>query len=367
MALSHSPRIVTDGLVLCLDSANVKAYFGSWSPALSNGANAFDGDLSTVAGALAGNFGPYTYTIANSPKIISARMYVNLGATSQQVGSTTNVIKADGTDVTAKAKSANAYSNVGFQWIDVTSEVGDTWSTFQITGTSGSTNPSIAAIEINGKIIVGNYSGTTWTDLSGHGNDFTLVNGVGYDSGNNGSLSFDGSNDYATRAHDSNNELASTALNFSTALTISVWFYSGNATTSWLYLKGRTDADHYNPLFYVSGRYGWVGGDGRSFYDSPSGYIQTNTWYNLTVSHTSGSDPSIYKNGVLSTSHSYSQGSGSRALGLNSHPISINADVLRGTIGNFSGKIASIQAYGKALSAAEVAQNFNALRGRYGI
>ena len=117
-------------------------------------------------------------------------------------------------------------------------------------------------------------SGTTWTDLSGNGNDFTLVNGVGYDSGNNGSLSFDGSNDYATRAHDSNNELASTALNFSTALTISVWFYSGNAITSWLYLKGRTDADHYNPLFYVSGRYGWVGGDGRSFYDSPSGYIK---------------------------------------------------------------------------------------------
>ena len=175
MALSHSPRIVTDGLVLCLDSANIKAYFGSWSPALSNGANAFDGDLSTVAGALGGNFGPYTYTIANSPKIISARMYVNLGATSQQVGSTTNVIKADGTDVTAKAKSANAYSNVGHQWIDVTSEVGDTWSTFQITGTSGSTNPNIAAIEINGKIIVGNYSGTTVTDLSGNGNNGTVL------------------------------------------------------------------------------------------------------------------------------------------------------------------------------------------------
>ena len=52
MALSHSPRIVTDGLVLCLDSANTKSYFGSWSPALSNGANAFDGDLSTFAGAL---------------------------------------------------------------------------------------------------------------------------------------------------------------------------------------------------------------------------------------------------------------------------------------------------------------------------
>ena len=92
-------------------------------------------------------------------------MYVNLGATSSQVGSTTNVIKADGTDVTAKAKSANAYSDVGSQWIDVTSEVGDIWSTFQITGTNGSTNPNIRAIEINGRIIVENYSGTTWNDI----------------------------------------------------------------------------------------------------------------------------------------------------------------------------------------------------------
>ena len=40
-------------------------------------------------------------------------------------------------------------------------------------------------------------SGTTWTDLSGNGNDGTLVNGVGYDSANGGSLVFDGVNDYA--------------------------------------------------------------------------------------------------------------------------------------------------------------------------
>jgi len=34
----------------------------------------------------------------------------------------------------------------------------------------------------------------------------------------------------------------------------------------------------------------------------------------------------------------------------------------------FNGKIASIKAYkGKALTATEVAQNFNALKGRYGI
>jgi hypothetical protein len=35
-------------------------------------------------------------------------------------------------------------------------------------------------------------SGTTWSDLSGNGNNGTLVNGVGYNSSNLGSLVFDG-------------------------------------------------------------------------------------------------------------------------------------------------------------------------------
>ena len=37
---------------------------------------------------------------------------------------------------------------------------------------------------------------TVWNDLSGNGNNGTLYNGVGYSSSNNGTLTFDGSNDY---------------------------------------------------------------------------------------------------------------------------------------------------------------------------
>jgi hypothetical protein len=203
-------------------------------------------------------------------------------------------------------------------------------------------------------------SGTTWTDLSGFGNNGTLVNGVGYNSSNLGSLSFDGVDDYATIPH-------SSILNFNTALTISIWFYSGITTAWWLYLKGRTDADNYNPLVYSNGRYGWTGPNGRSFYEPPSGFIQSNTWYNLTVSHISGNNPNIYRNAVVSTSHTYSEGSGARALGTNTNPVGINADVPRGTIGTFNGRIASIQAYNRALTAQEIQQNFNALRGRFGI
>jgi hypothetical protein len=39
-------------------------------------------------------------------------------------------------------------------------------------------------------------TGTTWNDLSGNGNNGTLVNGPTFNSDNNGSIVFDGVDDY---------------------------------------------------------------------------------------------------------------------------------------------------------------------------
>ena len=44
-------------------------------------------------------------------------------------------------------------------------------------------------------------TGTTWTDLSGNNNNGTLINGVGYNSDNGGSLVFDGVDDHGTIPH----------------------------------------------------------------------------------------------------------------------------------------------------------------------
>lgn len=41
-------------------------------------------------------------------------------------------------------------------------------------------------------------TGTTWTDLSGYGNNFTLVNGPTYSTESGGAIVFDGTNDHAT-------------------------------------------------------------------------------------------------------------------------------------------------------------------------
>jgi hypothetical protein len=202
-------------------------------------------------------------------------------------------------------------------------------------------------------------SWNTWFDLSGNNNNGTLVNGPSYSSDNLGIINFDGVNDHA-----SINNAAT--LNFSTALTISFWFFSGT-THSYLYLKGRTDVDNYNPYLRTNGYYTWTGGNGRSIFNPPAGFINSNTWYNITVTHISGNDPQIYRNGVLATGYTYTEGNGTFALGTNSNPVSINADIPRGIIGTFDGKISVIMAHARAITASEVLQNFNSLKSRFGL
>ena len=206
------------------------------------------------------------------------------------------------------------------------------------------------------------HTGTTWTDLSGNGNTATLTNGPSYSGAEGGSIVFDGVNDYGSIAH-------SSSLSFATALTLSVWFYSNVTPSNFpiLYLKGRTDDDNYNPVLHADGYYAWTGPNGRSQYAPAAGFIVGNNWYNITVSHLGGSSVALYKNGVLSTSHTFTEGSAARALGTNLSAIGINADIPRGQIRDFNGKIPIIQAYNRALSATEVTQNFNALRGRFGL
>lgn len=130
-------------------------YTGSeWSPSgINNPEHAFS-SATTGSGSNGGSFGPFTYTFASAQTVSSqARIRGSLGASSGQVGGTTNCIKVNGTDVTQKFKNAGGYagSNV---WVDVTSEVGGSWTTFTVQGVSGSTNPNVSGIEIDGTQLI---------------------------------------------------------------------------------------------------------------------------------------------------------------------------------------------------------------------
>jgi hypothetical protein len=351
------PDVVDSGLVLSLDAANSKSYFGYWSPTLSNGANAFDGSLSTVAGSLGGTFGPYTYTFTKPPSITSARMYVSLGASSGQVGSRTNVFLVNGIDVTQKAKDANLYAPTA-GWIDVTAESGSNWNTFQFTGTSGSTNPSIAAIEVNGNILVGNYSGTTWTDLSGNSNTGTLTNGPTYSSANGGSIVFDGSND--------NIQLAGTNFSLNT-MTISAWNYSSNFNQNGFMFEKTTNGavNTQYSLFYNSSNDIYYRTYGLSTLDlavnTTTAGVVNNQWNNV-VATWDGTNKRIYVNGVLRATSATLSGTVTQ---------NTTGAAFIGIYGGggypFNGRISQTQIYNRALTAQEIQQNYNASKSRYGL
>ncbi len=203
-------------------------------------------------------------------------------------------------------------------------------------------------------------SGTTWTDLSGRGNTGTLTNGPTYSSANNGSIVFDGTNDYADFGN---------ILNFTTeSFTFNVWFYLSNFIPSSpeqgpvLFYKGSFNTNGYYCQFGQNGSINIVTNQSGSYQVSgtAAGTVSLNTWYCVSFVR-SGSNITIYVNGNQSSSS-------------NSHinPTSSSNNFTLcsygGTPSIFSNfRISQFSTYNRALTASEIQQNFNATRGRFGI
>ena len=205
-------------------------------------------------------------------------------------------------------------------------------------------------------------SGTTWTDLSPYGNNGTLTNGPTYSSANGGSLVFDGTNDYVLVSSNASIPYGSTAR------TVSIWFYTN--TTTW--------ANDVNNLFYYgAGSNGasfgidfstypsmevyTYGGAGRDLTFSTT-YSQVG-WKNINVTYNGSTTILIYENGTFTQTLTLSSACNTPSSGV--YIGAINPSVIAG--GYYDGRISTTQIYNRALSAAEVSQNFNALRDRYGL
>ena len=197
-------------------------------------------------------------------------------------------------------------------------------------------------------------SGTTWTDLSGRGNTGTLENGVGYNSNNGGSLGFDGVNDYVETIQ------STTESTFS----VSGWvFYNGTVTTQqpvvskWFSggLSWMLDTVGTNTLRWLIRESS--GGDVVI-----TTTIIPNVWLYFTATYQTGTgNCNLYINSNL-----VSSGVGRSSLLVPTNKIQIGRKGDSSTVW-FNGRIAQVSIYNRALTAAEVQQNFNALRGRFGI
>lgn len=193
-------------------------------------------------------------------------------------------------------------------------------------------------------------SGTTWNDLKGNYNGTANTN-PNFTSDSGGIITFNGTTDSITINHDA-------ALNPTLNMTLSIWIsFTSFATTTFMITKGTTATGGYSLKLDTTGtqlnlvKWGVV--DQRV-----SVSLSTATWYNIVASQgTSAVD--YYINGTYINSIN------------NASAYTTNVDNVRIARSNAdtytAAKISNFQFYNRALSAAEIQQNFNALRGRFGI
>jgi hypothetical protein len=218
-------------------------------------------------------------------------------------------------------------------------------------------------------------SGTTWKDLSGNGNNGTLVNGPTFDSGNGGSIVFDGGNDYIS--------LGSSLSSINTT-TLSIEF-----------VFKCTDSDgSYNPIF------SWHTAQNNHGYISLGNF--TGAWPNESISIYMRNSNTDYLSFAYTNGHSFYQDSQFHhavfILKTNSYKIYVDGveKTLNGTFRNgststtmltnmfnletsptaeigvgssfsqyFKGEIPILKIYNRALTAEEILQNYNATKSRF--
>lgn len=195
-------------------------------------------------------------------------------------------------------------------------------------------------------------SGTTWFDLSGNARNMTLFNGVGYDAVDGGRLIFDGVDDWASI----DNCGISTGANV--AHTIEMWvnFNVIVSTRWWLALLGPYGVGSHHWIG-VSATGTQFGAFGASPQTSPN-LIGVNTWLQVCGAF-SGSTLTTYVNSanpVVGTGSGFNFTNSNFTIGLR-----------LGGENFYNGRVGIVRLYNRALTSSEVAQNYNANKGRFGL
>ena len=191
-------------------------------------------------------------------------------------------------------------------------------------------------------------SGTTWTDLTGNGNDGTLVNDVSYSSSDGGYLSFDGSNDRVDFA-----SYVQPAQTSSTSFTWFIWVYPISYSANDVIMGNRNISGENVWTKLTPSRFEW---QYPNHLDSGTA-MTDNQWQNICITK-NGSSFTYYKNGSsIDTMTS--------TASKDANPFHIGGDPTYGE--NPSCRISVVAVYDTALTAAEVLQNYNVYKKRYNL
>ena len=202
-------------------------------------------------------------------------------------------------------------------------------------------------------------SGTSVTDLVGSNNG-ALVNGVGFSSANGGSFIFDGTDDYINLSTLSNS-MNSSAFTIGTVIKIDSFASSSSSRpyiSNWNTWSPGSQKGFLLRTFTSSNKSSFWWCDGTNY---TSVYSTTEMslgeYYYVCVTYSS-SGVKIYVNGVLEGTSSSLTGGVVFESNTRIGYTSINT-------GFFDGNIANTIIYNRAITAAEVLQNYNAQKNRF--
>jgi hypothetical protein len=191
-------------------------------------------------------------------------------------------------------------------------------------------------------------TGTTWTDLSGAGNAATILNqgadnaGTIYSSTNGGYITFDGGDDRAT-----------STLPALTSYTTSAWVRLRNFSSGERQLFQTANGIG---LSVLSNLFMFYNGNVNSTIQT----VVSNSWYNwvMTTTNTPSNSTKMFINNVA-------DGNFANYGAITAGNITLAATNTIQRV--LSCDIAIFSIYNRALTATEIAQNYNALKGRYGL
>jgi hypothetical protein len=212
---------------------------------------------------------------------------------------------------------------------------------------------------------VGTDAQSILKDMTGKGNNGT-VSGATYNSGNGGYFDFDGTNDTVTFP-------TSSIVLAEEDFTLGFWVFADDASDNWQCFISSTDSTggsgntsagswQMGPVNSKIRFYARNDAGSDHFLLESSSTISDDTWYYIVLTRTSGGSYAMYFNGELEATGSDGDSGtdldcGILALGIN-----------RAYDNYWEGGVAAVQIYkGKGFTAAEVRQNFNATRTRFGV
>lgn len=201
-------------------------------------------------------------------------------------------------------------------------------------------------------------TGTIWTNLIGGINNATLINGVGYNSGNGGgALIFDGTNDFINLG------------SFFTypSFTISLWVYPATTQNSNADIFDNNHSGTRNFVLQQSGsstnvyQFGVNDASGSISVITLS-TLPANTWTHLSFTFSPTDRVRAYINGSF---HSQGNLAGGRSILYSSQTLNIGRWASGGR--HWRGSLSQFMIYDRVLTPVEIQQNFNVSRERYGI